>query len=109
MKYLNYYDKLSNEDVREVEKYIKDWAKRNPNGILLINQNTLNNLRCRLKQQPGKTQHVVSMLQMENIDIGWINIGGEKAILNIIQDNNGKLLYKQPASWKDAELWYQFK
>ena len=109
MKFLNYYDKLAGNDVRKIEESIKWWAENNPNGIMLIDEETLRNLRQKLVEAYGKPQQSVLELHMDEICICWTNVGGEKAILNFVYDNNGKVLYEQPRTWKESDLWYQFK
>ena len=109
MRFLNYYDKFAGNDVRKIEESIKLWAKNNPNGIMLIDHETLIALRSKLVAA-GKKQPEVCALYFEEITICWTNVGGEKAILTFIYDNNnGKDLYRQPQTWKESDLWYQFK
>lgn len=106
---LNYYDILSDGNVQKVEKDIIWWAKNNPNGIMLINEDTLREFRKKLVEQYMKPQKKALELQMKEISICWFNIGGEKAILGCIYENeSGNILYKQPNSWKEASIWYHF-
>ena len=109
MTFLNYYDKLAVQDVKKVEENIIQWSKDNPNGVLLIDESTLWNLRSRLIEQTGRPQPTVTSLYMDTITISWTKVGDEKTILNIVQEYGGKILYTQPKTWKECELWYQFK
>ena len=109
MRFLNYYDKLAGSDVRKIEEDIISWVKNNQNAVMLIDEETLRNLRKKLVDQTGKPQQSVLELHMDKISICWTNVGGEKAILNLVYDSNGEILYEQPRTWKESEVWYHFK
>ena len=109
MRFLNYYDKLAGNDIRKIEEDILWWAKNNPNGVMLIDDETLRSLRGLLGIQTKIPQVSVCELHMNKVSISWINVGGEKAILNFVYDDKGQIIYKQPKTWKESDLWYHFK
>ena len=113
MRFINYYDKLAEKDIKKLKADIIWWVENNQDAILLFDTPIIRDIRRRMKEQEIQQCIILgyskNKVVIEDIIIEWHNVGGKKAILKSVKDETGRALYEQPSSWKDSELWYQFK
>ena len=113
-KFLNYFDTLAQTDIRRMKKDLVEWAERNPNAILLFDYPIIHSIFMRMTDQNVSgcrtSEGNMDSLLIENIEIEWDTLGGRKSILKrIAEKDTGRIIYKQPVSWEESEIWYQFK
>ena len=111
MRDLNWNDIFVTKDVRKLKERLLNWAKDNPKGVLLFNTTIVSKIHHRMTQQKVSGYQFGNGLKIEDIKITWHKLPGNKGILeSITRENTTKeVLYKEPASWEECTLWYEFR
>ena len=119
----NVYDMLNlyAKDVYSFEKAIKEWAKNNGSGaVMLFDESSLLNFSEKVKKfgasvDPGETngtiyQHLNGTKKMytPNLLLEWKYFGGEKCSMVRISTRTNQILYTAPSSLNGATLWYAY-
>lgn len=111
MRYLKWTDIFTEKDIRKMKERLLWVVENTEKPIFIFNRRVIPQIRERAKEQGvdccwmGKG----TTLFIEDIIIEWDVIGGQKAILKSIENKDGKVIYAQPETWEESELWYQFK
>lgn len=109
MRHLKYTDIFTEKDIRKMKERLLWVIENTEKPIFIFNAQVLPQIRQRAKEQGVDCALISNTLFVENIIIECDIIDGQKAILNIITNKSGKVLYTQPETWEESELWYQFK
>lgn len=111
MRNLNWNDIFATKDVRQLKERLLNWAKNNPEGVLLFNTTIVSKIHHRMTEQKVSGYRFGNGLKIEDIKITWHKLPGNKGVLeSITRESSAKeVLYKEPDSWEKCTLWYEFR